>query len=107
MNDYGIFVPTSSGVCVAREALYRNILDLAGSGVKSSIAATAQGLLLLRFFLLRTMASTDIDMTPVPSGEGSSAQAGPSTSTKKAKRFEIKKWNAVALWAWGTYEFEL
>ncbi|KAA0061463.1 RING-box protein 1a-like isoform X1 [Cucumis melo var. makuwa] len=28
-----------------------------------------------------------------------SSSAGPS-STKKPKRFEIKKWNAVALWAW-------
>ena len=21
-----------------------------------------------------------------------------------AKRFEVKKWNAVALWAWGTFD---
>ncbi|XP_057549058.1 RING-box protein 1a-like isoform X3 [Amaranthus tricolor] len=33
----------------------------------------------------------------VPAGEGSSV-AGP--SSKIPKRFEIKKWNAVALWAW-------
>ncbi|XP_071911226.1 RING-box protein 1a isoform X2 [Coffea arabica] len=52
------------------------------------------------------MASLDTDVTMVPAGEGSSG-AGPSSSTaststsgKKAKRFEIKKWNAVALWAW-------
>ncbi|KAL3532700.1 hypothetical protein ACH5RR_006221 [Cinchona calisaya] len=52
------------------------------------------------------MASLDSDVTMVPAGEGSSC-AGPSSSTastssssKKAKRFEIKKWNAVALWAW-------
>lgn len=33
-----------------------------------------------------------------------SEEAGPSSgSTKKAKRFEIKKWNAVALWAWGKF----
>jgi RING-box protein 1 len=38
---------------------------------------------------------------PAPAAEGSSA-AGPSSSRKPAKRFEIKKWNAVALWAWGT-----
>ncbi|KAK2992971.1 hypothetical protein RJ640_008407 [Escallonia rubra] len=41
--------------------------------------------------------STDVAM--VPAGEGSSA-AGPSSSSKKPKRFEIKKWNAVSLWAW-------
>lgn len=49
------------------------------------------------------MASLDSDVTMVPAGEGSSS-AGPSTaasaSSKKPKRFEIKKWNAVALWAW-------
>ena len=32
-----------------------------------------------------------------PAPAGSSAAAG-----KKAKRFDIKKWNAVSLWAWGT-----
>ncbi|XP_057978764.1 RING-box protein 1a-like isoform X2 [Malania oleifera] len=48
----------------------------------------------------------DTDVTMVAAGEGSSS-AGPSSavvasssSTKKPKRFEIKKWNAVALWAW-------
>lgn len=53
------------------------------------------------------MASLDTDVNMVPAGEGSSG-AGPSSSTavassstKKAKRFDIKKWNAVALWAWG------
>jgi len=53
------------------------------------------------------MASLDTDVTMVPAGEGPGG-AGPSSSTaststsccKKAKRFEIKKWNAVALWAW-------
>ncbi|XP_027097860.1 RING-box protein 1a-like [Coffea arabica] len=52
------------------------------------------------------MASLNTEVTMVPAGEGSSG-AGPSsftvstsTSGKKAKRFEIKKWNAVALWAW-------
>ena len=38
---------------------------------------------------------------PAGAGEGSSSAAGPS-SRKPNKRFEIKKWNAVALWAWGT-----
>lgn len=45
------------------------------------------------------MATLDSDVPMVPVGEASSS-AGPS-STKKPKRFEIKKWNAVALWAWG------
>ncbi|CAN6562736.1 unnamed protein product [Malus baccata var. baccata] len=44
------------------------------------------------------MATLDSDVLMVPVGEGSSS-AG--SSTKKPKRFEIKKWNAVALWAWG------
>ncbi|KVH94001.1 Zinc finger, RING/FYVE/PHD-type [Cynara cardunculus var. scolymus] len=52
------------------------------------------------------MASLDTDVTMVPAGEGSggagpsSSTASTSSSTKKAKRFEIKKWNAVSLWAW-------
>ncbi|RYR21787.1 hypothetical protein Ahy_B03g067104 isoform A [Arachis hypogaea] len=44
------------------------------------------------------MATLDSDVPMVPAGEPSSSAAGP--STKKPKRFEIKKWNAVALWAW-------
>uniref|UniRef100_A0A0E0JD54 Zinc finger RING-H2-type domain-containing protein n=1 Tax=Oryza punctata TaxID=4537 RepID=A0A0E0JD54_ORYPU len=49
---------------------------------------------------------TDINAPPPPApapagaGEGSSSAAGPSSSRKPNKRFEIKKWNAVALWAW-------
>ncbi|KAJ4824228.1 RING-box protein 1a [Turnera subulata] len=39
------------------------------------------------------MATLDSDVPMVPAGEASS-------SSKKPKRFEIKKWNAVALWAW-------
>ncbi|KAG5548467.1 hypothetical protein RHGRI_013973 [Rhododendron griersonianum] len=52
------------------------------------------------------MASLDTDVTMVPAGEGPSdappsfSAASASLSSKKAKRFEIKKWNAVALWAW-------
>lgn len=52
------------------------------------------------------MASTDTDVTLIPTDEGSNL-AGPSSSaptsaaSKKPKRFEIKKWNAVSLWAWG------
>ncbi|XP_061363104.1 RING-box protein 1a-like isoform X1 [Gastrolobium bilobum] len=45
------------------------------------------------------MATLDSDVPMVPAGE-SSLGAGPSSS-KKPKRFEIKKWNAVSLWAWG------
>lgn len=29
--------------------------------------------------------------------------AGPATDDKQKPRFEIKKYNAVALWAWGMY----
>ncbi|KAL6507139.1 hypothetical protein OROHE_022038 [Orobanche hederae] len=50
------------------------------------------------------MASLDTDVTMFPAGEGSSgagtSTTHPTSSIKKAKRFEIKKWNAVALWAW-------
>ncbi|OMO91793.1 Zinc finger, RING/FYVE/PHD-type [Corchorus olitorius] len=45
------------------------------------------------------MATLDSDVPMVPVGEASSS-AAPSSSTKKPKRFEIKKWSAVALWAW-------
>ncbi|XP_020251599.1 RING-box protein 1a-like [Asparagus officinalis] len=45
------------------------------------------------------MASLDTDINMVPAGEGSSAAA--TATATKPKRFEIKKWNAVALWAWG------
>ncbi|KAK9212989.1 hypothetical protein WN943_002374 [Citrus x changshan-huyou] len=45
------------------------------------------------------MATLDSDVPMVPVGEASSS-AGPSSSSKKPKRFEIKKWSAVALWAW-------
>ncbi|URD97975.1 ring-box protein [Musa troglodytarum] len=54
------------------------------------------------------MASLGSDVNMVPAGEGSSGAQAPSSSSvaassssKKPKRFEIKKWNAVALWAWG------
>ncbi|KAH9804653.1 RING-box protein 1a [Citrus sinensis] len=45
------------------------------------------------------MATLDSDVPMIPVGEASSS-AGPSSSSKKPKRFEIKKWSAVALWAW-------
>ncbi|CAL5375533.1 unnamed protein product [Camellia sinensis] len=64
-------------------------------------------ILLLCVCWLQLMASLDTDVTMVPVGGDGSGAAGPSSSTastssssKKAKRFEIKKWNAVALWAW-------
>ncbi|XVF50573.1 hypothetical protein PTKIN_Ptkin04bG0112000 [Pterospermum kingtungense] len=44
------------------------------------------------------MATMDTDVLMVPIGEASSSIA-PSSSTKKPKCFEIKKWNAVTLWA--------
>lgn len=40
------------------------------------------------------------DMEVAPSEAGPSGEASGSVA-KKGKRFEIKKWNAVALWAWG------
>ncbi|KAJ0640355.1 putative armadillo-like helical protein [Helianthus annuus] len=42
----------------------------------------------------------DSDVAMVPAGDSSSLP-GPSLSSKKPKRFEIKKWSVVALWAWG------
>ncbi|KAG2660952.1 E3 ubiquitin-protein ligase RBX1-like [Panicum virgatum] len=36
-----------------------------------------------------------VAVAPAPAPAGSSAASG-----KKAKRFDIKKWNAVSLWAW-------
>eukprot|EP00250_Pteridium_aquilinum_P029757 c40074_g1_i1 orf=278-778(-) len=44
------------------------------------------------------MADVEVDTPMEPFGEGSSGGAGP--AAKRPKRFEIKKWNAVALWAW-------
>jgi hypothetical protein len=42
-------------------------------------------------------AGMEIDSGPVP-------HAGPSSELEKKKpRFEIKKYNAVALWAWGRF----
>ena len=49
------------------------------------------------------MAGVDTEMATGPTGEGSSAGASSSAVSKRPKRFEIKKWNAVALWAWGTF----
>jgi hypothetical protein len=38
----------------------------------------------------------DVAVAVPPSIAGAS-----SSGAKKGKRFEIKKWNAVSLWAWG------
>nr|VDD18696.1 unnamed protein product [Brassica rapa] len=46
------------------------------------------------------MANLDSDVNMIPAGESSSSVVA-SSSSKKAKRFEVKKWSAVALWAWG------
>ncbi|KAF3643811.1 E3 ubiquitin-protein ligase RBX1 [Capsicum annuum] len=43
---------------------------------------------------------TDVDMVPAGEESNTAPPSAPSSSTKKPKRFEIKKWNAVALWAW-------
>lgn len=48
-----------------------------------------------------TSLSTDINMTPVGDVPGPSEPSSSSALVKRGKRFEIKKWNAVALWAWG------
>jgi len=49
----------------------------------------------------------DIDMTDAPSGSIAAAKnavgkakAGGAEGGDGKKRFEVKKWNAVALWAW-------
>ncbi|XP_030469838.1 RING-box protein 1a-like [Syzygium oleosum] len=60
------------------------------------------------------MAALDSDVPMTPAGEASSSDApllpaplppassssASSSSSRKPKRFEIKKWNAVSLWAW-------
>ncbi|KAF2028486.1 RING-box protein 1 [Setomelanomma holmii] len=41
----------------------------------------------------------DVDMADAPPAKTKVAKAGASSEGDK-KRFEVKKWNAVALWAW-------
>jgi RING-box protein 1 len=41
---------------------------------------------------------------PMEEVTGEESGAGASASEKPRKRFEVKKWNAVALWAWGKLE---
>ncbi|RAL62303.1 hypothetical protein DID88_004869 [Monilinia fructigena] len=45
----------------------------------------------------------DVDMTDAPPAavkKGGAKKAGGGESSEGKKRFEVKKWNAVALWAW-------
>jgi E3 ubiquitin-protein ligase RBX1 len=46
----------------------------------------------------------DVDMADAPTASSSTSKAkagkGGETSIDGKKRFEVKKWNAVALWAW-------
>jgi len=48
----------------------------------------------------------DVDMTDAPSSSGlvktatGKAKSGAEVGADGKKRFEVKKWNAVALWAW-------
>ncbi|XP_047317345.1 RING-box protein 1a [Impatiens glandulifera] len=55
-------------------------------------------------FCFRSSMDTDVNMVPAEDVSiitaPSSSSAAASSSSKKPKRFEIKKWNAVALWAW-------
>lgn len=44
-----------------------------------------------------------MDVEPATASKGSGSKAGPSSKGCKGKpRFEVKKYGAVALWAWGT-----
>ena len=69
---------------------------------------------------METDADTDVTMVPAntepeaePASSSSALLAASSSSSssfkKNNKRFEIKKWNAVSLWAWGyfSYQFSL
>ena len=45
-----------------------------------------------------------VAMADLEGGESSSRSSpAPSAVSKRHKHFEIKKWNAVSLWAWGAY----
>jgi len=52
------------------------------------------------------MADVDMDMTDAPGAATTSKKKGGSSADAEGKgvegrkRFEVKKWNAVALWAW-------
>ena len=74
--------------------LLRRVVDLCPK-TKAKILVPAL------YVSIAAMATLDSDVPMVPVGEASSSSA-PSSSTKKPKRFEIKKWSAVSLWAWGT-----
>ncbi|KAI8814583.1 RING-box protein 1 [Cladochytrium replicatum] len=42
----------------------------------------------------------DMDVDTVPPAVEASSSKGKSKEVAEKKRFEVKKWNAVALWAW-------
>ncbi|KAJ0362894.1 hypothetical protein COL26b_013175 [Colletotrichum chrysophilum] len=42
----------------------------------------------------------DVDMTDAPGSVVKKGADGDSKAADGKKRFEVKKWNAVALWAW-------
>ncbi|TPX62407.1 hypothetical protein PhCBS80983_g00436 [Powellomyces hirtus] len=50
-----------------------------------------------------TPMDVDVDTNPAGPSAGASGKGKAVEGTVK-KRFEVKKWNAVALWAWGTTE---
>ncbi|CAI9267595.1 unnamed protein product [Lactuca saligna] len=75
------------------------IEDIFSSGSKENQNSHSQSTSRQVFGCDLWLNSMDSDVTMVPAGEGSSLP-GPSSSSKKPKRFEIKKWNAVSLWAW-------
>ncbi|KAH8202232.1 hypothetical protein TruAng_003609 [Truncatella angustata] len=47
-----------------------------------------------------TSKMADVDMTDAPVEKKKLAKGGDADSKGDKKRFEVKKWNAVALWAW-------
>ncbi len=47
----------------------------------------------------------EVDSAPQDKGSASASGSGAASSSEKPKpRFEIKKYNAVALWAWGKFK---
>ena len=67
---------------------------------------------------METDADTDVTMVPAntepeaePASSSSALLAASSSSSssfkKNNKRFEIKKWNAVSLWAWGYFSLSI
>ncbi|KAK7512429.1 E3 ubiquitin-protein ligase RBX1-like protein [Phyllosticta citriasiana] len=48
---------------------------------------------------IRIYTMADVDMTDAPPAKTKASKSGEGASEGK-KKFEVKKWNAVALWAW-------